>query len=375
MREIHADEPSTSLVVIKNVDVPALFEEGKVDEMIAAIRGQCSDVLDVVPDVSTDKARKAIKSAAYKVTRSKTLLDDAGKAHVADLKKKTKAIDINRKTLRDGLDELRDEIRKPVDDYEKAEADRLEKIEKAISDLISAGQFTGTSDQVATELERVKAVEITEDVFAERKGDAAIQKDIAITNLERALEKAKRDEDDAAELERLRREEEERNRQEQDEQRQNAAREQAEAAERARAEKQEQAQNNIDRIAAMADGIGDMTMSELQATRDTLTSEVINEDTYGDKVEKAEAAKQRTLGHIQREINTREAAERRAREERKAREAREAEERAADQEHRCKVNQEAVRQLCEWSNLDEETANTVITLIAAGRIPGVKIEY
>lgn len=71
-----------------------------------------------VPDLTTEKGRKAIASRAYRVAQTKTYLEDLGKKEVARLKELPTQIDAGRKILREGLDVLRDSIRKPLDDWE-----------------------------------------------------------------------------------------------------------------------------------------------------------------------------------------------------------------------------------------------------------------
>ena len=99
-------EPQTALIEVERIDAPAIFGEGQTGQVLDYIRSQ---VGDLVADMSTAKGRAEIKSVAYKITRSKTLLDDAGKAYAADLKKRVAAIDGNRRTIRDELDKLRDQ--------------------------------------------------------------------------------------------------------------------------------------------------------------------------------------------------------------------------------------------------------------------------
>lgn len=334
MTETDEIEPKTTLITIEQIDVPALFADGQIDPVMEYIRKQVAPVLDTVPDLSTQKARQEIKSAAYKVARSKTLLDDTGKNYAAELKAKVANIDGNRRTLRDALDALRDEIRKPVDELEAAEAKRAEEIQANINQFISAGQLTeGTSEALRKKLDEIKGVEITGDAFGDRQGDAAINKDIAVSNLDRAIALAVQREKDAEELARLR----------EKEKADAAAKKEQEAADKAASEAAEKA-----RVEAEAKAQAKIDAAEKEARE-------------------AREAK--------------EAAERKAEEDRKAREAKERkqreddEARAADVEHRRQVNQAAREALCEWSNLSEEQANDVVTIIAAGRIPNVTIRY
>jgi hypothetical protein len=98
-----------------------LYTERNVDQVLAAVR---TEATSVVFDVTTKKGRDDIASMAYKVSRSKTHLDDMGKELVADWKKKSAAVDAMRKKLRDGLDAIRDEVRAPLNEWETKEATR-----------------------------------------------------------------------------------------------------------------------------------------------------------------------------------------------------------------------------------------------------------
>lgn len=88
-----------------------------------------------VTDLNTKKGRAALASYAYQTARSKTLVDDTRKEMVAEAKAKIAVIDANGKYWRDNCDALRDQIRKPLDDWEFAEAERI-RIEKEEAERI-----------------------------------------------------------------------------------------------------------------------------------------------------------------------------------------------------------------------------------------------
>ena len=77
-------------------------------------------------DAETPKGRKELASIAYSVSKTKTWLDEQGKNLVSEAKSKIKVVDNERKAVRDQLDLLRDEIRKPVTDFEDAERKLIE---------------------------------------------------------------------------------------------------------------------------------------------------------------------------------------------------------------------------------------------------------
>lgn len=77
----------------------------------------------------TSIERKELASIAFKVARSKTLIDGKGKDIVEVWKKQSKIVDAKRKEARDFLDALRDEIKMPVTEWEE-EQRRIQEEEK-----------------------------------------------------------------------------------------------------------------------------------------------------------------------------------------------------------------------------------------------------
>ena len=75
-------------------------------------------------DLSTASGRKRTASLANKVAKVKCRLDGMGKDLVADWKASAKAVDANRKSMRDELDQLKILARAPLTDWEAEEAER-----------------------------------------------------------------------------------------------------------------------------------------------------------------------------------------------------------------------------------------------------------
>lgn len=121
----------TDLVVIEKQNAMAVFTTKEhLDPIIEAIE---KEARSLVPDVSTRKGRDAIASMAHKVARSKTYIDNAGKDLVAELKALPKQIDESRRIVRERLDALKDEVRRPLTEWE-AEQERI-KAEEAMNAL------------------------------------------------------------------------------------------------------------------------------------------------------------------------------------------------------------------------------------------------
>lgn len=125
---VTAEEGQGGLV---SIDRPVLTDIFTTPAIIKGLLEMVRTVaVDFTPELTTDKGRKEIASRAFRVAKTKTYLDDLGKEEVARLKELPKQIDAGRKTLRDGLDLIRDEVRQDLNDWE-AEQERIEAEKKA----------------------------------------------------------------------------------------------------------------------------------------------------------------------------------------------------------------------------------------------------
>ncbi|MCC8463866.1 cell envelope integrity protein TolA [Photorhabdus bodei] len=116
------------LVVIEKQNALSVFTNNDAIEMI--INQIESEVKRIVPDLTTVKGRKEIASLAYKVSQTKSYIDNIGKDLVAEYKEIPRKIDASRKQIRDKLDALRDEVRQPLTDWE-AEQERIAREKEA----------------------------------------------------------------------------------------------------------------------------------------------------------------------------------------------------------------------------------------------------
>lgn len=329
----------TDLVVIEKTNALAVFtNQEQLDPLIEAIE---KEARSLVPDLSTKKGRDAIASMAHKVARSKTYIDNAGKDLVAELKALPKQIDESRRLVRERLDALKDEVRRPLTEWE-AEQERI-KAEEAMNAM------------------HAEALVMNENIDLQR----AIQYE---SDHEMALlmnEKIDREREEARQkAEQAKREHEERIKRE--------------AEEKVRREADEAAKREIEAAAARE---REATLAKERAERERIESE-----------QRAEREKQEALAKAERErIAAEEKAKREKEEaiqrERAAAEAREqarlAEEkrikdeearRAADKEHRKTINNKALQDLIA-AGVPEECAKLCITAIAKGNITAISINY
>ena len=340
----------TDLVVIEKTNALAVFtSQEQLDPLIEAIE---KEARSLVPDLSTKKGRDAIASMAHKVARSKTYIDNAGKDLVAELKALPKQIDESRRLVRERLDALKDEVRRPLTEWE-AEQERI-KAEEAMNSmheeaLVMNAEFD-RQRAAKSEADHEMALLMNEKIDRER--EEARQK----------AEQAKLEHE-----ERIKREAEEKARREADE----AAKREIEAA-AAR-----------EREATLAKERAEREAKELaeKAERDRIEAEQRAEREKKEAAEKAERDKQQAIAEEQRKAH--EEAERIKRENEQKEQARLAEEkrikdeearRAADKEHRKTINNKALQDLIA-AGVPEECAKLCITEIAKGNITAISINY
>ncbi|CAM7900592.1 Cell envelope biogenesis protein TolA [Klebsiella michiganensis] len=328
------------LVVIEKNNAMAVFTNNdQLDPLIEAIE---KEARSLVPDVTTKKGRDAIASMAHKVARSKTYIDNAGKDLVAELKALPKQIDESRRVVRERLDALKDEVRRPLTEWE-AEQERI-KAEEAMNAMhAEALEMNIKFDQ-----------ELAAKFEADHEMALLMDKDIDRERADKAAE---------AERQRIAREEE-------------IARQ---AEEKAKREAAEKAQREIDAAAARE---REAILAKERAERERIEAQQRAECEQREAAERAEREKQAAVeaerrkaqeeaDRIRREAEQREQA-------RLAEEKRKADEQArreADVKHRKTVGTEIVKALLANTSLSRDQAIEVLTAIKDGNIPHTGISY
>lgn len=362
----------TSLVPLVEAN-PALvlLEPAKFDQFFDEIARECRAH---VPDVTTDKGRKAIASLAYKVSTTKTAIDEARELLTKEKRDEIKAVDAAGKAIRDRLDALRDEVKAPLEAWKVADKERQAKCEETMAALRRDGVVLGddTSETVAGRLDLIRAVDIDEAQFGDLTALAQQLKDTAVSHLEAGIVRLKQAEEERAELARLRAAEEERQRREAEERAAAEAKAQAERKERERAEAAERARKaEEERVAAAAKAAEERARAEAereaQAARDT-ERKAHEEALAAEKrrADEAEAARKAEADRIAREKAAQEAAAKREADERAAREA--------DVAHKGQIMGEAKQALIDLG-LTEAKAKAVVLAIKAGEVPHVSIAF
>lgn len=199
----------TEITVLKDINLPA--PQTVVDALKAEFEKRYEiareEIKEFKPDLSTGKGRKAIASLAYKISRTKTGLDKAAEAVVADQSKIVKAVNAERKTMKETLDGMRDDVNKPLDDWKEKEAAR----EAFVKDAFTALDIDTTSmdsEAIQALLEDVAERKYDPDVFLDWHTPIENRRSEVIQTLNKAFEDRLQFEADQEELAELRRDKE-----------------------------------------------------------------------------------------------------------------------------------------------------------------------
>ncbi|EPK6019559.1 hypothetical protein I8285_003826 [Citrobacter freundii] len=319
----------TDLVVIEKSSAMAVFTNNEqLDPIIEKIE---KEARSLVPDVSTKKGRDAIASMAHKVARSKTYIDNAGKDLVAELKALPKQIDESRRIVRERLDALKDEVRRPLTEWE-AEQERI-KAEEAAKIKAEEDRKKFESDHEIALLMNDKH----DREVAEKKAEAERQRIAHEEELKRqAAEQAKREAEEKA------------------------------AAELAAAKKREE-----DAIAAKAQAELLAKQAQERAEQEAKDAAAKAEAEKKAAIEAEQRKAQEEADRIKREAEAKEAA-------RLAEEKRIADEKAkreADVKHRKAVGTEIVNALTANTSISRDQAIEVLKAMMDGLVPRTQINY
>lgn len=328
------------LVVIEKKNAMAVFTNNdQLDPLIELIE---KEARSLVPDVTTKKGRDAIASMAHKVARSKTYIDNAGKDLVAELKALPKQIDESRRVVRERLDALKDEVRRPLTEWE-AEQARI------------AAEKAAEEERQRIEAEQKAALEaLRKQVELDYEMALLMDKDIDRERADKAAE---------AERQRVAREEEIKR----------------QAEEKAKREAAEKAQREIDAAAARE---REAILAKERAERERIEAQQRAEREQREAAERAEREKQVAVEAERRKAKEEADRVRREAEQREqarlAEEKRKADEQArreADVKHRKAVGTEIVKALLANTSLTRDQAIEVLTAIKDGNIPHTGISY
>lgn len=389
MTDTPETETGTALALFPKLNLPSVA--GVAEQMNKTFGTMYTRIEAGIAELPTDMSvaanRDKVRSYAYSISRTKTGLDDAAADVAGEAKTIVDTVNAERRQLKSTLDMLRDKARAPLDAWEA----KIEAQEKATADKLEdfASELSTCRDQssvfIADTMGEIAAEIYCEEVFGEA-GAEQVEEERRITLQKMAdMRTAKvRQEEEAAELEQLRREkaereaaeaarkaEEERKEREaaeakrQEEERariakeaeERAAREAAEKIEAERREKEAAEQRAKEAEERAAKAAEDAKRREIEAQERQKEAAARAEE---DAKRREAAAKEEERQRIERERLAKERAD---------------QERAADEAHRRKINGEIVAAMMKAFEVNETFARQIVVAIYKGQVPHVTINY
>lgn len=358
--------PTTALVGVFDNPVLAVTKPEYFDSVFSELRREAAEI---VIDLTTEKGRKAIAAMAFKVARTKTAIDEAGKALNDEARIKINVVDAARRDVREKLDALRDEVRKPLTEWEAAEKARAERIERDLVWLRDASVVAvfDNTQSLMDRLGEVRAMAI-DDSFGMSKGIAESARALAVVNLESGIARIEKEAADRAELDKLRAEAAQR-----EEREAAAAQEKAEADAKAAAEKvaaERAASAEAERVAQIQRA-ADKARTDAEQAAEAERNRIAAEHAAEIAAERAKAAE--IARAAEREAQAKVAADAAAEAEAKRAAALEAA-RVKNRAHRSAIMGE-VKTAIMSCGIDEATAKNVVLAIVAGQVPHTVIQF
>ena len=335
------DSEIINLELIDNTQLWSRESETHI-EIVEEIKKQ---VGNLVFDLETKKGIDECKSVAFKISKTKTFIDNEGKEFVSKIKEQAKIIDNKRKYIRDELDALKDKVREPVTKLEHAEKQRISFIESTRLQMKTLSNYDWSDNAAAVQerIEKVSKIMLDTNIFQDEYKNVFNERNEALLKLENIKITLEANEAAAAELEKIKRENE-------------RLRQEAETQERIK-QAEEKARKD----------------AEAKAKRE--------------KEEAIEAERKKTAAAEAIRDKAAEAEKLKAKAEREKQEAIEAEAKArqADSEHRRKINIESLGDMeillftnettQEMREATREILKVIISGIAKNRIRNINIQY
>lgn len=374
---------------ISEETAPAVYVQNGLKPFLQMIK---DEVCGEVPDLSTLKGRERIASLAFTVSKRKAAVEKPGRDYLRKIKELPKVIEAELREFVRDADALRDEIRKPLSDWEAAEAAKKREIEAWVGGLrldpltISAAD----SEYLKISIAAFEGIVIDGEWLGDYEAEALRLKADTLEALRAALVKREQYEAEQAELTRLRAEAEAQAQRDRDAEIARVAAEQAriEAEQHAQAERDAAArreQELLDQAAATQRAAAQAVLdAEAAAERQRLQLELQAEQS---RAAAAQAEASRIAAEQRAEQERVAAAERQAAAVEQARQdeiaranaaadeiLRQQQERQADVAHKSKILGEAKQALI-GMNVSEELAKAIVLKIARGEVPNVSIQF
>ena len=367
----------TAIDHISDETAPVVYVQNGLKPFLQMIK---DEVCGEVPDLTTKKGRDRIASLSALVSKRKAAVEKPGRDYLRRIKELPKVIESELRQFVDEANKLRDEVRKPLTDWEKANDARIDAHNDGVRriQVLAEDLQEITAEDLVDRIQQIEAVVIGEQ-WEEFEPEAARAKDKTLATLRAALVKRQGFEAGQAELARLRAEAEARAKADHEAAiaREAAERTQREAEQKAQAEREAAARREQALIEAAEREKRDAENQRLQLQLQTEQAERQAAQAKADQVAAEQRAEQQRIDAERRHAEALE----RARLDEVARQQAAADEiirqqqaREADQAHKKTINRAALDAFIA-GGMPEACARQAVTLIAQRKIPSVSISY
>lgn len=354
-------------------------------------------------DISTPKGRDNIRSIAFDIAKNKKQIEKMGTALTEEWRENTKKVNAEKKRGVERMQLIQDDIRRPLTEWEDKDDARIKKHEEIITFIVAARNepFDKNLGLESAQIKRLmdNLPEIMNRDWEEFSNRAIQEVDATRLHLDTMYHLSLKMEKDAADLTRLRQEEEERTRafhklyddaerediafnaaakarKEAEEKADREAQAERDRVENERQEDARKAQKALDDAAAETEAANERTR---KANEKAAEDKAALDKVLADALQAAEDAKAEALKKADREKNDAIEKERERIADEKAREDKAAQERERNKAHKSKINNEALSSI--QAALDvaaeegKDPAQMIIIAIAKGVVPHVSIKY
>ena len=356
----------------KQITPAELFTPSGIDKILEEIKVKTRSF---VGDMTTIGGRKEIASMAYKVSRTKTALDNEGKKLTEEWSRQKSMVDSERKKVREHLDSLRDEVRKPLDEWEEAEKKRVSDRQLRLSSIdhfrtLNSSDVNGEELQITEAIKEVEFLTIFDWQEFSKKAETISEE--ALIHLNNILVSIKAAKAEKEELEKLRKEKEARDQKDREDRiaKDAADKAKADAAELAVKEKARVENEKLEAIAAAekakeaAATAAKGREDKIEADKKAAEQAKIDAENRAKKAE--EEAKESAKKALEKE---RESVKIKAEQE-----AKELAKREANLKYQGKIHSEILEDL-DFFIGDIELRKAIIKAIANGKVRNLKIIY
>lgn len=195
---IVAEEIAVSFIV-EQTPLAVLTSADEANALFARIRAEMDAFK---PDLSTAAGRAAVKSFAFKITKTKTAVEGARKDKTEAWRKQTDEVNASGRVIKARLEQMEDEARKPLTDWEEAEKARVEKVANWFEAAERAVVILNddTSEAVAERLATFESATLDADTFGDSLDRAEATRQQTVEALHAAHARLVQEEADRAEL-------------------------------------------------------------------------------------------------------------------------------------------------------------------------------